>query len=298
MRRRSGRLRVQHACHRGPTRCSRDSGRPSLPLLLRGPTARGPSSATCSSTQPAPRSTGRSSITSTMVPNSSRHGGPAFQGRPIATTDAFRFLRDHRLMTGTDPPPRPTPGDPIEVYLTDDFRDPVTGLLRAWYLDEKSEIIGSVFRPERAAPWLASLPADTVFFGFDLRHFRAVNLQHGHVFGDSFLAEVGRRLGLTASPWPAFRFGGDEFLVAARLSREQDILDFAASLRAEIERPFEGVAIETWAAAARASAGQTPEQLFRALDRALVAVQQSRWPELLVAPPGADGTTWFERPVS
>ena len=136
-----------------------------------------------------------------------------------------------------------------------------------------------------------------MFFGFDLRHFRAVNLHHGHVFGDSFLVELARRLELAANPWPAFRLGGDEFLVAARLSGEQDILDFAAFLRTEIERPIEGVAIETWAAAARASPGQTPEQLFRALDRALVAVQQNRWRELVVAPPGADETTWFERPV-
>jgi GGDEF domain-containing protein len=174
------------------------------------------------------------------------------------------------------------------------LRDPQTGLLRAWYRDEGSTL--SAFRPERAASWLAMLPADTVFIGIDLRGFRYFNSEHGHAFGDAFLVELGRRLDLAASPWPAFRLGGDEFLVAARLAGEQDIRDFAGSLRAEIERPFEGTAVETWAAASRASAHQTPEQLFQVLDRALTAVQQNRWPEFLVAPAGADETTWFERP--
>lgn len=166
--------------------------------------------------------------------------------------------------------------------------DPLTGL---WNARAKG-----YFAPAEVAPWLASMPGDAVFLMLDLRQFKAVNDDRGKAFGDAFLAEVGRRLKATASPWPVFRLGSDEFLVATRQSNEAEIQAFARTIRSEVERPFDGVIVQTWAAAAQAFPGESSEQLFRAVDRALVAASQNGWKELMIAPPGTDGSTWFDRP--
>lgn len=164
----------------------------------------------------------------------------------------------------------------------------MTGLLNPW--DH------SKFRPELAAPWLESLPNDAVFLLLGLRGFRRVNAEHGVRAGDRVLAEAGRRLSACTHPWPAYRIGGDEFLVAARLPSEADIRSWAGTVRSELERPYELATLATWAAAACAFADESPERLFRALDRAFTAVTQNGWSELLIAPPEADETTWFDRP--
>jgi diguanylate cyclase (GGDEF)-like protein len=143
---------------------------------------------------------------------------------------------------------------------------------------------------------LALLSRDAALVAIDLREFKRVNDERGHDFGNRFLAEVARRLCAAADPWPVFRIGGDEFLVATRLPSEDAVLAFALALRVAVEAPFDGARVDAWVAAARAFEGEEPQQLIEAVDTALLAVRQNGWPEVLVAPPGADHTTWFERP--
>jgi GGDEF domain-containing protein len=82
---------------------------------------------------------------------------------------------------------------------------------------------GDRFPPERAAPWLVPMPGDAVFVGFDLKGFRAINAAYGFSVGSAVLAETGRRLREAARPWPAYRYGGNEFWVAARLAGDEEI---------------------------------------------------------------------------
>ncbi len=174
-------------------------------------------------------------------------------------------------------------------------RDPLTGLLRLWRPDTPDAESGLThFAPELATPWLAPLPGDAVFLLFDLRRFGLVNYEHGHCFGDAFLGEIGSRLREAARPWPAYRYGGDGFLVAARASTDADVHTLASSIRAALERPYHGTAVGTWAAAARAFPGESPEQLLNVLERAMATVTENEWNDLLIAPPEADEAGWFE----
>ena len=147
------------------------------------------------------------------------------------------------------------------------------------------------------------LPADSAFIAIDLRDFASVNYTHGFVVGDAVLVETARRLRAIASPWPVFRFSGNQFLIVARPSAEAELGAQVAALRQSVEQPHPvadpPVVVGTFAAAAVSGPGATSARsLYVALDQALGAVKQNRWSELLVAPPGTDQATWFGRPTA
>lgn len=83
--------------------------------------------------------------------------------------------------------------------------DPLTGLLNRRAFDEK---LGQAFRHtmrQKAAP------LSLVFF--DLDHFKQINDEFGHQFGDAYLNKMGHALrsAIRVDVDFAFRFGGDEF---------------------------------------------------------------------------------------
>lgn len=155
-------------------------------------------------------------------------------------------------------------------------RDPLTGLFHVWH--ERR------FAPERAAAWLAVPPADTVFLAIALRGFKRVNDGHGMAVGDRVLAEAGRRIREAAGEWPAYRLGGDEFLVALRASDEQAIAGFARTIRGRLEAPYDGIVVRTWAAAGRMTPGETAEHLLQRTDRAMLTATRDQSSELVLAP--------------
>ena len=162
-------------------------------------------------------------------------------------------------------------------------RDQLTGLRRGFGFPDGRP------GPETEEPWLASLPGDAVFLGFGVRGFKQVNNRRGHSFGDRLLAEFARRLQAAAWPWRAYRDGPDEFLVAAVLAGEPEIRACAAVIRAAIERPYQGVAVENWAIAAMASLGQSGATLAVVASMALQTVKRQQSSDLLIVPPDSDG---------
>lgn len=97
---------------------------------------------------------------------------------------------------------------------------------------------GRSFHPEAGVPWLAVLTTDVVLLSMDLVGFAYVNDEYGHEVGDRILAETGRRLQAVAGPWPAYRFGGDDFLVYARMADDKLVWPLAAALREALEAPI------------------------------------------------------------
>jgi GGDEF domain-containing protein len=97
------------------------------------------------------------------------------------------------------------------------------------------------------------MPADAVIISIGIREFKPVNDRYGMHIGDRVLAEFARRLQEAARPWIAYRDGGDEFVVAARLDGEAAIRALVEPVRLSLELPYEGgIRVGTWAAAAMA----------------------------------------------
>jgi diguanylate cyclase (GGDEF)-like protein len=117
-------------------------------------------------------------------------------------------------------------------------------------------------------PALERMSPDAVVLLLNIDAFRAVNQQHGHEVGDVLLAEIGRRLGEAAAPWPIYRIGGDEFAVLAHLPDEDAIRRLGAAVRGSVEEPFRGLAITVTMAAARWYPA-TGEDMLRLADQGL-----------------------------
>ncbi len=162
-------------------------------------------------------------------------------------------------------------------------RDRRTGLLPGWGLFGDPG-------PEQEEPWLASMPADGVILAISIRGFRPVNDRYGMVVGDRVLGEFARRLQERSQPWTAYREGGDEFVLAARLDGEARIRAFVEPIRASLELPYEGgIAVGTWAVAAMALPGQPASELVQAAGFAQGRIRGPEPAELLILPPGSDG---------
>ena len=147
--------------------------------------------------------------------------------------------------------------------MTDDVLDPITGLHRITALDHTHE-----------PPWLAAMPPDTVVLRIDLREFSDVNRAYGMEAGDALLAEMARRLQAAAQPWPAYRVGGDEFLVIARLVDDDAVRRFAGVIRTAMEQPYEIGAVWTAMGAARAFPGATRDLLYRMADTGVLLTRR------------------------
>lgn len=71
----------------------------------------------------------------------------------------------------------------------------------------------------------------------DLDHFKRVNDLYGHLVGDLVLRETGRRLRQALRSYDSIgRYGGEEFLIVAPGSNENELCELAERLRATIER--------------------------------------------------------------
>jgi diguanylate cyclase (GGDEF)-like protein len=107
------------------------------------------------------------------------------------------------------------------------IHDPLTGLKNRRYF-------AHVFHDECARS-LRRQEALTLLF-LDLDHFKKVNDNHGHHFGDIALQETGRYLKEQCRPYDTVvRWGGEEFIILLRATDESAAIHFSERIRLGIQ---------------------------------------------------------------
>jgi diguanylate cyclase (GGDEF)-like protein/PAS domain S-box-containing protein len=123
-------------------------------------------------------------------------------------------------------------------------------------------------------------------FYCDLDHFKEINDALGHAAGDQLLAEVARRLGLTAREQDTVgRLGGDEFvMIGYPIPSPAEAASIATRLMTAVQQPFRlsgaPVSPSVSIGAALSVPDDDPEQLLANADRALYAAKAAgggRW---------------------
>jgi diguanylate cyclase len=124
--------------------------------------------------------------------------------------------------------------------------------------------------------FLARPMADDGLILFDIDRFKLVNDRHGHAVGDEVLRQVARRCESVLRRDDIFaRWGGEEFLVLARGTHPDGIVQIAEKLRAAISaEPVEQVGIVT--ASFGAARIQPAESLAAWLERADAALYRAK----------------------
>ena len=113
----------------------------------------------------------------------------------------------------------------------------------------------------------------------DIDHFKQVNDQHGHAFGDDVLRAVGKRLRRNVGGIGGMvgRWGGEEFIVLLPGVAKPDALVLAERLRREIgDTPLAGLPVTaSFGVASYRGSGDTPDQLFGRADMAMYEAKRS-----------------------
>jgi diguanylate cyclase (GGDEF)-like protein len=167
-----------------------------------------------------------------------------------------------------------------ELSITDDC----TGLFNArrlyTILDEKAALTTPTGKP---------VPFSLLFL--DLDHFKSVNDTYGHLIGSRLLAEVGGLLKRTAgSDNPAFRYGGDEFVLLMPGMGKEDAAALANKLcdglRGQTFLTGEGLALRlsgSFGLATYPEDGASVPAIMRAADSMMYEVKNTTRDDIAVA---------------
>jgi diguanylate cyclase (GGDEF)-like protein/PAS domain S-box-containing protein len=136
-------------------------------------------------------------------------------------------------------------------------------------------------------------------FYCDLDHFKEINDTLGHAAGDQLLAEVARRLDLTAREHDTVgRLGGDEFVVIAYpVPSAAEAACIASRLLGAVQQPLELGGEKVWPTASIGAAlsepGTEADELIADADRAMYAAKAAggdRWRLATRGSPGSPGS--------
>lgn len=122
--------------------------------------------------------------------------------------------------------------------------DPLTGLHNRRFLAQhiEADVAHAVRRSEAQTGSNAAPPddADLVFFLIDIDHFKQVNDLYGHAAGDAVLVQMRERLQQAFRQGDHLvRWGGEEFLIAARATSRHRAAELAERARAIVaDTPF------------------------------------------------------------
>jgi diguanylate cyclase (GGDEF)-like protein len=166
-----------------------------------------------------------------------------------------------------------------ELSITDDC----TGLFNARRLYTMLD--------EKAALTHAGRPVPFSLLFIDLDHFKSVNDTHGHLIGSRLLAEVGNLMKRTIGPDnPAFRYGGDEFVVLMPSTGKAAAVEITHQLREALrETAFltgEGLSLEitgSFGLATFPEDGDSVHAILRAADSMMYEVKGTTRDDVAVA---------------
>ncbi len=106
--------------------------------------------------------------------------------------------------------------------------DPLTGLLNRAALHARAAELW---------PVRAGTDGEAAVIVGDIDHFKTINDEHGHAWGDAVIVEVAQRLAsVVADPSALYRFGGEEFVVLLRGAAARRASDLAEELRIAVCR--------------------------------------------------------------
>ncbi len=159
-----------------------------------------------------------------------------------------------------------------ELTITDDC----TGLFNSRHLYYLLE------QQTGAACPLPKPPFSLLFL--DLDYFKTVNDTHGHLRGTRVLAEVGTLLRRCLAPaTPAFRYGGDEFVVLLPNLSKADAMNVAITLCEELRKArflaTDGLSLSvtgSFGLATFPEDGDTVQSILRSADMAMYEAKQTR----------------------
>jgi len=166
-----------------------------------------------------------------------------------------------------------------ELTITDDC----TGLFNARRLYALLEEKAGLTRGGRLIPF-------SLLF-LDLDHFKVVNDTHGHLVGSRLLAEVGGLLKRTAGPEnPAFRYGGDEFVILMPSADKTAAADLTMSLcdnlRSQTFLTADGLALRmtgSFGLATFPEDGDSVHAILRAADSMMYQVKNTTRDDVAIA---------------
>jgi diguanylate cyclase (GGDEF)-like protein len=159
------------------------------------------------------------------------------------------------------------------------LRDPLTGVQNRAAL--ASAVEREVETSRRHGTSLAMLV-------IDIDHFKHINDNYGHSFGDDVLRAVATTAGTTIRRCDEiFRFGGEEFVVLANYTDEQGARQLAERIRRDIEAigtvSGRDVCVTVSIGVALMPPGIRSEQLFERADQALYRAKQAGRNRFVVA---------------
>jgi diguanylate cyclase (GGDEF)-like protein len=148
------------------------------------------------------------------------------------------------------------------MTFTEVRTDPLTGVSNRRALDESLDMMFAVMaRYER--PFAIAI--------FDIDHFKRINDQHGHLYGDGKLREVARVIDESVRETDVVtRYGGEEFVVIMPHTDLSGAVIFSERLRGTVQQKLK---LTISGGVAQASDGDNAQSLLARADSALYAAK-------------------------